>query len=181
MVERWNRTMKEKMFKYFTSNNTRRYVDVINEMVDTYNNGRHSPIKMAPVAASDKKNERVVWFNLYGNEPAMDIKFKFAVGDRVRITKKKGIFDKGFMPRWTEEIFKVLQVQYTDPPTYKITDNNGEEIQGTFYEEELQKTNQEIFRIEKIVGRKGNKSLVKWVGYPESFNSWVENSELLAV
>ena len=134
VIERWNRTMREKMFKYFTANNTRRYVDVISEMVDTYNNGRHSSVKMAPVAASDKKNERVVWFNLYGNEPAMDIKFKFAVGDRVRITKKKGIFDKGFMPRWTEEVFTVSQVQYTDPPTYKITDSSGEEIQGTFYE-----------------------------------------------
>jgi hypothetical protein len=178
VVERWNRTMKERMFKYFTANNTRRYVDVISEMVDKYNNTRHSSIKMTPIAASEKKNERIVWFNLYGNEPAPKLTFKFKVGDKVRITKKKGIFDKGFTPRWTEEVFTVSQVQYTDPPTYKITDNNGEEIQGTFYEQELQITNQEIFRIEKVVKRKGKKSLVKWVGYPESFNSWIDNESL---
>ena len=179
VVERWNRTMKERMFKYFTASSTRKYVDVIGEMVDNYNTTRHSSIKMTPVAASEKKNERIVWLNLYGNEPAPKLTFKFKVGNKVRITKKKGIFDKGFTPRWTEEIFTVSQVQYTDPPTYKITDNNGEEIQGTFYEQELQKTNQEVYRIEKIVRRKGNKSLVKWVGYPQSFNSWVDNAELV--
>ena len=179
VVERWNRTMKERMFKYFTASSTRKYVDVIGEMVDNYNTTRHSSIKMTPVAASEKKNERIVWFNLYGNEPAPKLTFKFKVGNKVRITKKKGIFDKGFTPRWTEEIFTVSQVQYTDPPTYKITDNNGEEIQGTFYEQELQKTNQEMYRIEKVVRRKGNKSLVKWVGYPQSFNSWVDNAELV--
>jgi hypothetical protein len=179
VVERWNRTMKERMFKYFTASSTRKYVDVIGEMVDNYNTTRHSSIKMTPVAASEKKNERIVWLNLYGNEPAPKLTFKFKVGNKVRITKKKGIFDKGFTPRWTEEIFTVSQLQYTDPPTYKITDNNGEEIQGTFYEQELQKTNQEMYRIEKVVRRKGNKSLVKWVGYPQSFNSWVDNAELV--
>ena len=179
VVERWNRTMKERMFKYFTASSTRKYVDVIGEMVDNYNTTSHSSIKMTPVAASEKKNERIVWFNLYGNEPAPKLTFKFKVGNKVRITKKKGIFDKGFTPRWTEEIFTVSQLQYTDPPTYKITDNNGEEIQGTFYEQELQKTNQEVYRIEKIVRRKGNKSLVKWVGYPQLFNSWVDNAELI--
>jgi len=181
VVERWNRTMKEKMFKYFTANNTRRYVDVLDEMVKKYNNTRHSSIKMAPVEASKKQNEKLVWANSHGSEPATKLTFKFAVGERVRITKKKGIFDKSYTPRWTEEVFTVSQLQYTDPPTYKITDSSGEEIQGTFYEQELQKTNQEIYRIEKVVRRKGNKSLVKWVGYPESFNSWVENAELLLV
>ena len=144
VVERWNRTMKERMFKYFTASSTRKYVDVIGEMVDNYNTTRHSSIKMTPIAASEKKNERIVWFNLYGNEPAPKLTFKFNVGNKVRITKKKGIFDKGFTPRWTEEVFTVSQIQYTDPPTYKITDSNGEEIQGTFYEQELQKTNQEV-------------------------------------
>jgi len=81
-------------------------------------------------------------------------------------------FEKGYRPRWTEEVFAVSAVQYTDPPTYKIADLNNEEIQGTFYGEQLQKTSQEIFRIEKVIKRKGNRSLVKRVGYPDSFNSW---------
>jgi len=77
------------------------------------------------------------------------------IGDKVRITKKKNIFEKGYTPRWTEEIFTVSELRYTDPPTYKITDTNGEEIKGSFYEQELQKSQQEVFRIEKIIKRKG--------------------------
>ena len=179
VVERWNRTMREKMFKYFTANSTRRYIDVLNEMVNSYNNTRHSSIKMTPAKASLKANEKTVWMNLFGNEIREAIKPKFSIGDKVRITKKKNIFEKGYTPRWTEEIFTISTIQYTDPPTYKITDANDEEIQGSFYEQELQKSTQEIFRIEKIIRKRGNKSLVKWSGYSDSFNSWVDNDALI--
>ena len=179
VVERWNRTMKDKMYKYFSANSTRKYIDVLDEMVNNYNSTRHSSIKMTPVAASDIKNESVVWKNLNGGKPVYDIDFKFKVGDKVRITKKKGLFEKGYTPRWTEEVFTVSQIQYTNPPTYKITDNNDEEIQVTFYEKELQKTSQQIFRIEKVIRKRGNKSLVKWLGYPDSLNSWVDNQDLV--
>jgi hypothetical protein len=179
VVERWNRTMREKMFKYFTANSTRRYIDVLNEMVNSYNNTRHSSIKMTPAKASLKANEKTVWMNLFGNEIHKAIKPKFSIGDKVRITKKKNIFEKGYTPRWTEEIFTISTIQYTDPPTYKITDANDEEIQGSFYEQELQKSTQEIFRIEKIIKKLGNKSLVKWSGYSDSFNSWVDNDALI--
>ena len=179
VVERWNRTMREKMFKYFTANSTRRYIDVLNEMVNSYNNTRHSSIKMTPAKASLKANEKTVWMNLFGNEIHKAIKPKFSIGDKVRITKKKNIFEKGYTPRWTEEIFTISTIQYTDPPTYKITDANDEEIQGSFYEQELQKSTQEIFRIEKVIRKRGNKSLVKWLGYSDSFNSWVDNDALI--
>ena len=181
VIERWNRTMKEKMFKYFSANSTRRYIDVLNDMVSLYNNTKHSSIKMTPVKASMKTNEKVVWMKLYGGINAKPINPKFSIGDKVRISKKKKTFEKGYTPRWTEEVFTVSSVQYTDPPTYKITDDNNEEIQGTFYEQELQKTTQEIFRIENVIRKRGNKSLVKWLGYPESFNSWVDNKELMSL
>ena len=103
---------------------------------------------------------------------------RLKLGDTVRITKKKTIFDKGHMPRWTEEIFRISQAQHTDPPTHKISDTKGEEIQGAFYEQELQRTTQEVFTIEKVIRRRGNKSLVKWLGYPDSFDSWVDNKDL---
>ena len=182
VIERYNRTMKEKMFKYFTANNTRRYVDVLDSMVKLYNNTRHSSIKMTPIEASKKKNEAAVRniltsdaFNTTLETP------KFKVGDKVRISVKKSIFEKGYTPRWTEEIFTVSKVQLTDPLTYKITDLNGEEIRGTFYSNELQQAKQEIFRIEKVIRRRGNRSLVKWAGYPESFNSWVDNKQLINI
>ena len=181
VVERWNRTMKGKLFHYFTANSTRKYVDILDDMVDKYNNTRHSSIKMTPIEASKKKNEKLVWFNLYGSEPSYhQNKPKFKINDRVRITKKKAHFEKSYTSNWSEEIYTVSQVQFTDPPTYKIIDYNNDEIQGTFYEQELQKTRQEIFRIEKIIRRKGDKSLVKWLGYPETFNSWVDNKELIS-
>ncbi|XP_065673267.1 uncharacterized protein LOC136090495 [Hydra vulgaris] len=190
VVERWNRTMIDKMFKYFSANSNRKYIGVSEEMVNKYNNTKHSFIKMTPVEASDKKNENIVWFNLNRNVQSESVisygserpRSKFSIGDRVRITKKKATFEKGYTPRWTEKVFTVSQVQFTDPPTYKLTDDNNEEIQGTFYEQEMQKTYQNIFRIEKVVRKLKNKSLVKWYGYHNSFNLWVDNkSDLIGV
>ena len=183
VIERWNRTIKDRMFKYFSANSTRRYIDILDELVSRYNNTKHSTIKMTPVQASDKKNENRVWMNLYPNftQPEEPVKPKYSVDDRVRIMVKKKTFEKGYTPRWTEEVFTISQVQYTEPPTYKIKDYSGNEIQGTFYEQELQKTKQEIYRIEKVIRKCGNKSFVKWLGYPDSFNSWVDNKDLVSV
>jgi len=175
VVDRWNRTMKEKMFKYFSANSTRKYLDVLDEMVTNYNKTWHSSITMTPSEASLKKNEATVYRNLYPDKEQP----KFKIGDRVRITKKNKMFEKAYTPKWTEEVFTVSKIQYTDPPTYKIIDYNNEEIAGTFYEQELQKTNQQVYRIEKIIRKHGDKSLVKWFGYPQSFNSWVENKDLI--
>ena len=106
---------------------------------------------MAPVKASKKENEVRVYRNLYPDLTRQPIRAKFKIGDKVRILKKKGLFEKGFTPNWTEEVFTISKIQRPNPATYKITDYNGEEIQGTFYEQELQKISQEVFRIEKIV------------------------------
>ena len=197
IVERWNRTMKEKMWKYFSANSTNKYIDILDGLVDQYNNTKHSSIKMTPVEASEKKNENIVYMNLYpdherGRERRGEsrrskasslspVHPKFAIGDRVRIAKKKKTFEKGYTPNWTEEIFTISKVQYTSPITYKITDYNEEEIQGTFYEQELQKTSQEIYRIEKVIKKGKTKSLVKWKGYSDEFNSWVDNKDLVKI
>ena len=173
VVERWNRTMKEKMWKYFSANNTNKYVDILQDLVNQYNTSLHSTIKMTPTEASLKENENKVYLNSYGIAIANDADPKFKVGDCVRISKKKKTFEKGYTPRWTEEVFTISKVQLTTPPTYKIKDSTDEEIQGTFYEPELQKTKQEIYRIEKVIRKKGRKAFVKWFGYPDSANSWV--------
>ena len=103
------------------------------------------------------------------------------MGDQVRISKKKKTFEKGYTTRWTEEIFTIVEVKRSRPPTYKIADLNGEEIKGSFYEPELQKTSQEIFRIEKVIKRGKKKSLVKWKGYSDDFNSWVNNKDIVNI
>ena len=159
--------MKEKMWKYFTANSTNHSISVLSDLVKEYNNTRHSSIKMTPVKASKKENELDVWRNLYPEHLEIyDINPRFSVGDKVRISKKKKTFEKGYTTRWTEEIFTIVEVKRTQPPTYKIADLNGEEIKGSFYGPELQKTNQEIFRIEKVIKRGKKKSLVKWKVIP---------------
>ena len=180
VVERWIRTMKEKMWKYFTDNNTNVYIDILPDLVKDYNNTKHSSIKMTPVEASEKENELTVWRNLYPNRfGILDINPKFSVGDKVRISKKKALFEKGYTTRWTEEIFTITKIKRTSPVTYKIADLNGEEIDGTFYEPELQKTSQQLFRIEKVIEKGKNKSLLKWKGYSNDFNSWVDNKDIV--
>ena len=134
---------------------------------------------MTPIEASHEVNENKVWRNLYPEFGGKTLILKFSIGDNVRITNKKKTFDKGYTQRWTEEVFSISKIQLTIPVTYKITDYNGEEIQGSFYEHELQKTSQDVFRIEKILRRKGDKSLVKWMGYSDAFNSWVDNKAIV--
>ena len=183
VVERWNKTMKNRMWKMFTVNNNTVYWDKIDKLVDDYNNARHSSIKMTPVEASKKKNENKVWSNLYGDliylKPG---KPKFAIGDKVRISKyKRKVFDKGYTPNWTEEIFVIDKVLPTKPVTYNIVDIMNEAIKGSFYEQELQKAKQQTFRIDKVLRRDNKKklALVKWSGYPDKFNSWVSFKDLV--
>ena len=100
----------------------------------------------------------------------------FTIGDKVRISKyKRQVFDKGYTPNWTEEIFVINKVLPTKPVTYSIVDLTGEEIKGSFYKQELQRAKQQPFRIEKVIRRDNKKktALVKWSGYPDKFNSWV--------
>ena len=180
VVERWIRTMKVKMWKYFTDKSTNVYANVLLDLVREYNNARHSSIKMTPIRARKKENELTVWKNVYPKHLRIrDINPKFSVGDRVRISKKKRNFEKGYTTRWTEEIFKIAEVKRTLPVTYRIADLNGEVIQGTFYEPKLQKTNNDTFRIEKIIKKGRNKSLVKWKGYTDKFNSWLDNKDIV--
>ena len=104
---------------------------------------------------------------------------KFKVGDRVRISNYKNIFAKRYTPNWSEDVFVIKEVKNTVPCTYVISDLNGEEITGRFYEKELQKKkNQGEFRMEKVIKRKGDKLYVKRKGYDNSFNYWIEKKSL---
>ena len=113
------------------------------------------------------------------NEESNEKDPKFKVGDHVRISKLKNVFAKRYTPNWSEEIFIIKKIKNTVPWTYVISDLNGEEIVGSFYEKELQKTNQREFIIQKVIKRKGNKLYVKWKGYPNSFNTWIHKKNLI--
>ena len=181
VCERWNRTIKTKMWKQFTVQGNTQYLDMLPKLVKQYNNTKHSSIKMTPVEASKKKNEGSVYFNLYGDMETLKQKPKFKVGDKVRISKyKRKVFDKGCTANWSEEVFTVDKIQYTNPITYKIRDLNDEQIQGSFYTEELLKAKQDVFRIDKVIRRdyKKKQALVKWKGYSDDFNSWIPIKDL---
>jgi hypothetical protein len=116
--------------------------------------------------------------------PQNTIFFKFKKGDKVRISKSKTIFEKGYTPSWTFEFFIISKSLPTTPPTYVLKDLKDEELSGVFYEKELQKVDQnnDIYRIEKVVDQKTiNKKkyfLIKWLGWPEKFNSWEREENL---
>ena len=123
------------------------YFDVLNDIVDKYNHTYHRTIKMKPLnVTSDSYAE----YNVDSDEKSP----KFIIDDHVRISKHKNIFAKGYAPKWSEEVFVISKIRNTVPWTYVISDLNGENIVGTFYEKELQKTNQKEFRIEKIIKKK---------------------------
>ena len=151
---------------------------MLDKLVNQYNNTVRSSIKISTVEASLKKNKNRVWRNLYADF-GKTLRPKFSVGDNVWITKKQNLFEKGFIPRWTEEVFRISKIVLTIPITCKIIDINGEEIELSFYEQELQKTTQEIFSIEKVLKRMGDKSFVKWFGYSDAFNSSVDNKAIV--
>ena len=180
VAERFNRTIKQRMWKMFSVNNNTIYYDKIDELLKNYNNSFHRSVRMAPLDASDIKNKHQVFANLYSNEIYTPVKKpKFRIGDRVRISKyKRKLFDKGFTPNWTEEIFVINQILHTKHVTYRVVDLQGEAVTGSFYEPELQKTTQEIFRIEEVIRRERKRALVKWRGYSDRFNSWVPMSKL---
>ena len=142
--------------------------DIVNECNSTY----HTTIKMKPIDVKD---------NTYINtdKKTNDKDPRSKVGDRVRISKYKSIFAKGYTPNGSEEVFVIKKVKNTVPWTCVTNDLNGEEIIGTFYEKKLQKTSQEEFRIEKVIKRKGDKMYVKWKGYDNSFNSWIDKASLV--
>ena len=181
VCEKWNRTIKTKMWKQFTVQGNTQYLNILPKILKQYNNTKHSSIKMTPVEASKKKNENTVYFNLYGDLKQLSSKSKFKVGDKVRIRKyKRKVFDKGYTPNWTEQIFLSNKIQSTNPITYRLKDFNNEEIRGSFYEPELLLAKQDVFRIEKVIRRdyKKKQALVKWLGYSDDFNSWIPPSNL---
>ena len=160
VAERIIRTLKNNVYKHMTAVSKNVYIYKLDDIVNKYNNTYHRTIKMKPI---DVKNDMSINFEKeFNNEDA-----KFAIGDHVRISKYKNIFAKTYTPNWFEEVFVIKKVKNTVPWIYIIYDLNSEEIVGTFYEKELQKTTQDQFRMEKVIKKKGGKIYVKWKGYDD--------------
>jgi hypothetical protein len=173
------------MNSYFTAHATHKYIDVLQKLLNEYNNRIHSSIKMTPNEAIKKKNHDKVFETLYGDitQQRKEEKPKFNIGDFVRISRLKGTFEKSGY-NWSPEIYKIIGISHGDPIMYSIQDLTGQELTGKFYTEELQKTQlHDLFFVEKVLQRrtinKKKEVLVKWYGYPEDQATWepAENIE----
>jgi len=184
VVERVNRTIKSKMWRYFTYSSTYKWIDILDKLVHNYNYSYHRSIKEKPVNVNHD-NQYQIWKTYYPSKVYNNA--KLTVGDHVRISKFRQKFDKGYIPRWTEEIFIVEKIVKRPFVVYILKDQMGEEIEGTFYEEELQKVllqKDKAFKIESIIKKRRLRGgrvqyLVKWSGYPCKFNEWVDEIDLV--
>lgn len=184
IVERVIKTLKEKIFKYIYYKRSYRYIDVLQAIASSYNNSFHRSIRMAHSAVNER-NILEVYKNLRKEKKQVTHPPKCKINDYVRIYKYKGVFDKGYYPNWSDEIFKIKSVSLSSPVVYKIVDLLDEDIESCFYEQEIQKVifdEQTSFAIEKIIDQRriGNslQLSVKWRGYPEKFSSWIDSSVL---
>lgn len=182
MVERFNRTLKDRMFKYFSANNTLSYIPVLDDLVEAYNNTRHRSIGISPNAVT-KQNEQEVWNYQYRDYLGKYGKtsYVFELEDTVRISKLREQFRKGYLPTYQEEYFKIHDRMLTHPPAYKLRDMNGEVLQGIFYREELQKVipQKKQYKILRSRKRKGiREHLVHFIGYPSNLDNWVKQKDL---
>ena len=182
VVERFNRTLKERLYRYFTAANTLRFDDVLPDLVQGYNATRHRSIGVVPQDVT-WENEEAGWNRLYG--PRLKKKKpQFKVGDRVRLNKIHRTFEKGYLPGWTEEVFVVHRVVPGPVPTYKIREWDDTPVEGTFYDADLQKvhvSDQALFRIEKVLKRKKDRWLVNWKGWPDKYNSWIARGDVTSL
>ncbi|XP_011696248.1 PREDICTED: uncharacterized protein LOC105454955 [Wasmannia auropunctata] len=162
----------------FTLTGAYKWVDALPDLVSDYNARKHRTIGMRPAAVTPVIAERLlktVYSALKIAGPA-----RFKVGDSVRVSKYKTIFEKGYTPNWTTEVFKIAKVQRTNPVIYLLEDYRGKSVAGGFYEHELHRaTYSDVYLVEKVLRRKGDEVYVKWLGFDGSHNSWIHKDSLV--
>ena len=178
-VERLNQTLKNIMFKLLTKTQTHRWIDVLQKVMDTYNSKRHSVIKMSPNEAWKHPNEIIDDEAYDGDVEEEDEKPRFKLGDYVRVSRVKGTFEKGFDMSFTPEVFQISGINHTHPVTYQLTDMKREPLEGTFYEQEMKLTKLKNYAlVESVLERKKGKVKVKYMGWPDEFNEWLDKKQV---
>lgn len=183
IVERLIRTLKTWLFKYFSISGKYRWRgNPLNTVLDSYNNSIHRTTCFKPTEV-DSSNEKMVRDNIvksWVKSIPQKKRHRLKINDYVRVSKYKSVFEKGYTPNWSTEIFRVKTVNRTNPVTYQIEDLRNQKILGSFYEQELQKTkHHNTYLIEKILKHRKNKVFVKWLGFGENENSWINKNEMI--
>lgn len=178
ICERFNRTLKSRMFKRFSLLRANKWLDILPKLVAEYNNTKHRTIKMRPNDVN-MNNEESLLLNIYSYADHRKAKIKFKAGDAVRMSKHKHVFEKGYTPNWTTEVFTIRRVRRTDPVTYFLKDWQDNNIEGAYYAEELLLAKYpDVYLIEKVLRRRDNQVYVKWLGFGEEFNQWIDKKNL---
>lgn len=182
-AERVIRTLKVMMYRYFTHKQTYKYIDVLDSLVNNYNHRPHTSLENLSPSDVHEGNEAGIWKKMYVDtwKSTKPVPFKFLVGSKVRISHVRYTFQRDYQAKWTEEIFIITsRFRRQGIPLYKLKDYLDETIDGSFYEYELQpviKAEDDMWKIEKVIRRRTRKgkpeALVKWMGWPEKFNSWI--------
>lgn len=180
IVERFNRTIKEKMWKEFSMQGNYRWLELLPKLILDYNNQVHRTIGMKPSEVNNR-NASTLLKTVYNYIKIVDpYTKKFNVGDHVRVSKHRHAFTKNYTPNWSNEVFTIHSVRNTFPTTYLLKDASNEKIMGGFYREELQKVKYpDVYLVEKVLRRKGNQVFVKWLGLGPSHNSWISKTNVL--
>lgn len=172
IVERFNRTLKSRMYREFTARGSYDWISILPELMNGYNNSVHRTINMTPMQADNDPAS----INIHRRTDRSG-KIKFRLGDRVRISAYRSVFRKSYLPNWSTEIFTVIKINKTAPPTYQLRDYKGNDIAGCFYAEEIRKTQYpDDYLVEKVLRKKGNKSLVKFLGFEAT--EWINTADI---
>ncbi len=187
VIEHFNWTLRDRSSRFLTAVNSKRYYDILQDLIDGYNASYHKSIKMRPLDVH-KENEADVFNNLYGRMLKDAHIFRYKIGDEVRVYKVRNVFSKEYEQNYTEEFFTIVACVPRTTPVDRLQDYDGDIIDGCFYEKELQKiiVNQDkTFKIEKILDRKKRRKqmfcLVKWRGWPPKFSSWLSERDIFDI
>ncbi|KAJ8910536.1 hypothetical protein NQ315_013499 [Exocentrus adspersus] len=162
IVERVIKTIKNWLYKEFSSRGRYEWLSILPTITDQYNRRIHSTTKMRPI------DVQIIIQKLHLKNL------------NSKVSKYKGVFSRGFTPNWSNELFKIAKANITNPATYLLEDMEAKPILGCFYEYELQKTKYpDVYLIEKILRRSGNRVYVRWLGLPDSHNSWVNKADII--
>lgn len=181
IVERFNRTFLNKLWPKLNLQGSHKWLQHLQPTIEQYNSSVHRTIKMRPIDVNEENEQRLLRTAYKVNQTLHAHNTnKFKINDFVRISRYKSLFEKGYTPNWSTELFRITRILPTEPVTYRLVDLNDQEVKGCFYEYELQQTKlTDVYLIERIVRRKGNKLLVKWLGFDDSHSSWINATDFV--
>lgn len=177
ICERLNRTLKSKMWKEFSFQGNYKWLEILSELLENYNNSKHRTINMKPKDVTSVNEAQVM--KKFKIQRTSLKKAKFKINAKVRVSKVKQLFEKGYTPNWSTEIFTIKKILNTNPITYHLEDYQGQPVAGCFYEQELSKVKYpDVYLVEKVMRKRGDKIYVKWLGFDDSHNSWIDKKDM---